>query len=157
MRHFLYKLEANLGLSNPSHSPEETWASSAGNLMSKYLLKFIKYILLSSKDWTRVGNLSYRDVFVHSTSISRENILSIELVLKSHTPLQQRLTIKVPPVMWIFWAFTKKSNLDCWAWWSSMTDENIFVSVTHREILFWICISQVGLHFGIRRGEWNFL
>ena len=24
VRHFLYKLEANLGLSNPSHSPEET-------------------------------------------------------------------------------------------------------------------------------------
>jgi hypothetical protein len=23
-RHFLYKLETNLGLSNPSHSPEET-------------------------------------------------------------------------------------------------------------------------------------
>ena len=31
---------------------------------------------------------------------------------------------------------------------------NIFVSVTYGGILFWP--SQVGLHFGIRRGEWNF-
>jgi HD superfamily phosphohydrolase len=82
--------------------------------MSKYLLKFIKYILPSSKDWTGVGLLSYRDVYLHSTSISRENIvLSIELVLKSQTQLQQRLTIKEPPVMRIFWAFAKKPDLDC--------------------------------------------
>jgi hypothetical protein len=50
-------------------------------MMSKHLLKFIKYILPSSKDWTGVGLLSYRDVYLHSTSISR--VLSIELVLKS--------------------------------------------------------------------------
>ena len=51
--------------------------------MSKYLLKFLNYILPSGKDWTRVGLLRYRDVYLHSTIISRENILSIELVLKS--------------------------------------------------------------------------
>ena len=84
--------------------------SSAGNFMSKYLLKFIKYILPSSKDWTGVGHLSY---YLHTNSISRENILSIKLVLKSQTQLQQRLTIKVPPVIKIFWAFTRKSDLDC--------------------------------------------
>ena len=84
--------------------------SSAGNLMSKYLLKFIKYILPSSKDWTGVGHLSY---YLHSNSIRRENILSIELVLKSQTQLQQRLTIKLPPEMKIFWALTGKPNLDC--------------------------------------------
>ena len=105
VRHFLYKLETNLGLSNPSHSPEETGVSSAGNMMSKYLLKYIKYISSSSKDWTRVGHLSYRDVYQHTISISRENILSIKLMLKSQTLLQQRLTIKVPPVMKTFWAF----------------------------------------------------
>jgi hypothetical protein len=51
--------------------------------MTKYHLKFIKYILPSSKDWTRVGLLSYRDVHLHSSSISRENIdiLSIDLAL----------------------------------------------------------------------------
>ena len=55
--------------------------------MSKYLLKFIKYILLSSKDWTAVRLLSNRDVHLCSTSISRVNIdiLYIELVLKSDT------------------------------------------------------------------------
>ena len=53
--------------------------------MSKYLLKCIKYILPSSKDWTGVRLLSYRDVHLHSTSISRVNIdiLYIGLVLKS--------------------------------------------------------------------------
>jgi hypothetical protein len=77
---------------------------SASNLMCKYLLKFLKYILPSSKDWTGVGLLSYRDDSLYSTSISRENmdiqvVLSIELVLKSQTQLQQRLTIKEPPLM----------------------------------------------------------
>jgi hypothetical protein len=85
--------------------------------MSKYLLKFIKYILPSSKDWTGVGLLSYRDVYLHSTSISRENIdivLSIELALKSQTQLQQRLTtVNEPPVTRIFWAFVKKPDPDC--------------------------------------------
>jgi hypothetical protein len=53
MNHFLYELETNLGLSNPSHSPEEAQASghwSTSNLRSKYLPKFIKYILPSSKN-----------------------------------------------------------------------------------------------------------
>ena len=40
----------------------------------------------SSKDWTGVGLLSYRDVYLRSASISREIIvLYIELVLKSDT------------------------------------------------------------------------
>ena len=81
--------------------------------MSKYLLKFIKYISPSSKDWTGVGLLSYRNVYLHSTSIIRDNILSIELVLKSQTQLLQKLTVKEPPVMRIFWAFGKKPDLDC--------------------------------------------
>ena len=45
--------------------------------MSKYHLKFIKYILPSSKDWAGVGLLSYRDVYLHSASISRENIETV--------------------------------------------------------------------------------
>ena len=67
-----------------------------------YNLKFIKYILPSSKDCTGVGLLGYRDVYWHSASISREKIevLYIELVLKTQTQLQQRLTaIKEPPLM----------------------------------------------------------
>ena len=62
--------------------------SSTSNLMSKYLPKFIKYILSSSKDCTGVGLLSYRDVYLHSSRSSRENIdivLYIELVPKSDT------------------------------------------------------------------------
>jgi hypothetical protein len=62
--------------------------SCASNLMSKYLLKFIKYILPSSKDWTGVRPLSYRDV---SPSFIREDILSLELVPKSQTQLQTDL------------------------------------------------------------------
>ena len=53
--------------------------------MNKYLLKFTKYILSSSKDWTGVGLLSYRNVFLHSTSIGKDIVLYIELVLKSET------------------------------------------------------------------------
>ena len=109
--------------------------------MSKYLLKFIKYILSSSKDWTGVGHLNYRD----STIISRNNILSIESVLKNQTQLQPRRTIKVPAVMKV------------WACWSLVTAKIIFVSETHRGILIWICIPQLGLRYGIRGREWNFL
>ena len=56
--------------------------------MSEYLLKLIKYILLSSKEWTGVGLLSYRNVYLCFTSISREKIdivLTIGLVIKSDT------------------------------------------------------------------------
>ena len=89
MRHFLYELQTYLGLSNPTHSPEETKASrhsSVSKLMSKYHLKFIKYILSSSKEWTGVGLLNYRDVYLLYASISRENIeiiLSVESVPES--------------------------------------------------------------------------
>ena len=57
--------------------------------------------------------MNYRDVFLHFTSISKNNVLYIELVLKSQTQLQQRLTIKVPPVTRIFWAFGKIPDIDC--------------------------------------------
>ena len=50
--------------------------------MDKYLLKFIKDILPSSKYSTGIRHMSHRD---YSTSIRRENILSIELVLKLDT------------------------------------------------------------------------
>ena len=53
--------------------------------------------------------------------------------------------------MRVFWASAKKPDLDCWACWSSVTAKNIFVSVTHRGILFWFC------NYGIRRGERIFL
>ena len=56
--------------------------SSVSKLMSKYLLKLIKYILSSSKEWTGVGHLNYREVYLLFTSNGREDIdviLSIEL------------------------------------------------------------------------------
>ena len=65
--------------------------------MSKYLLKFIKYIMTSSKEWTGVWLLGYRDLYLHSTSISRENIdiiLSIELVTKMDTTTITKTYIK---------------------------------------------------------------
>ena len=89
MQRFLYELQTYLCLSNPSQSPEETQVSqslSVSDLIGKYHLKFIKYILPSSKEWTGVGLLNYRNVYLLSTSISGEDIdiiLSIELVLKS--------------------------------------------------------------------------
>ena len=67
--------------------------------MSKYLLKFIKYIMTSSKEWTGVWLLSYRDVYLLSTSISRENIdvdivLSIELAIRLDTTTSIKTYIK---------------------------------------------------------------
>ena len=76
---------------------------SISNLMGKYLPKLIKYILPSSKDWTGVGHLSYIDVDLRFTSI--DIVLYVELVLKLPTQLQKRLTIKVPPLMVMFWVF----------------------------------------------------
>ena len=38
--------------------------------------------------------MSYRDVYLYSTSIIWENILAIELVLKSQTQLQQKIYYK---------------------------------------------------------------
>ena len=67
--------------------------------MTKYLLKFIKYILTTSKNWTGVGLLSYRDVYLqilHSTSIRRKNILS--RISTKITDTTTRLT-KDPPAM----------------------------------------------------------
>ena len=95
--------------------------------MTKYLLKFIKYILPSGKDWTGVRLLRYRDVYLNSTSTSRENIdivLSIELELKSQTQLQQRLTTKVLSMMRVFWAFARIPDADCMACWSSVMAKN---------------------------------
>ena len=119
MRSFLYELQTYLGLSNPTHSPEETKVSrhsSVSKLMSKYHLKFIKYILSSSKEWTGVGLLNYRDVYLLSNSISRENIeiiLSVESVTESWTQQQRLTTVKELPVMWVFWAFVKIPDVDC--------------------------------------------
>ena len=82
--------------------------------MTKYLLKLVKYISPSSKDQTRVGPLSYRDVYLIPTSISRENIDILSRITKStDIQLQQRLTVKEPPVMRVFWAFAKKPDTDC--------------------------------------------
>ena len=91
--------------------------------MSKYLPKFIKYILLSSEDWTGVRHLSYWDICLHFTSI--DIVLHIELKLKSPTHLQKWLTIKAPPVMVIFWVFAYKRNPYCWTCQSLATAENI--------------------------------
>ena len=60
--------------------------------------------------------MSYRDLYLYSTSISRENIdivLSIKLVLRSQIQLQESLTVKELPMMRVFWAFAKKPDLDC--------------------------------------------
>ena len=59
--------------------------------------------------------MSYKDVYLLSTNIRRENVvLYIKLVLKSGTQLQQKLTtVKEPPYIWVFCAFAKKPDLDC--------------------------------------------
>ena len=55
--------------------------------MSKYLPKFIKYILPSSKDWTGVRHLSHMDVYLCFTST--DIVLHVELVLGSPAQLKK--------------------------------------------------------------------
>ena len=58
--------------------------------------------------------MSHKDVYLLFTSISDNIVLFIELVLKSWTQLQQKLTtVKEPPVIRVFCAFEKKPDLDC--------------------------------------------
>ena len=122
--------------------------------MSKYLLKFIKYILTSSKDWTRVRLLSYRDVYLCSTSISRQNIdivLYMELVLKSDTTTTsayRKRAASDEDIMGIC-KDTQSRLLSL----LTISDSQKYICITHREVLFRFCISQVGLHCSIRKGE----
>ena len=87
-------------------------------------------------------------MFICTPPVLEGRILTLfcpELVLKSQT-YNYRLTVKEPPMMRVFWAFGKKPDTDCSAWWLLVTSKNIFVSVTHGD----------GMRDGIRR-EWIFL
>ena len=103
-----------------------------------------------------------RGMFICTLPALAGGILTLfcpELVPNSQTYNDNRLTasIKEPPVTRVFWAFAKKPDTDCWAYWSLVTAENIFVSITHGRILFCFCMHQIGLRYDIRRGEWVFL
>ena len=98
--------------------------------------------------------MSYRDVYLRSTSISRENIdnvLYIELVLKSDTVTTETYRKRATGDKDIL-GIRKQTQPRFLSLLSLAISKNIFVSVTHRGILFWICISHVGLHYDIRRG-----
>ena len=56
-----------------------------GSMMNKNLPKFVKYIFPSSKEWTRVWFLGYRDLRLHFASISTEIIDVIGLGVNLHT------------------------------------------------------------------------
>jgi hypothetical protein len=78
-RHFLCELETDLGLSNPSHPPEETRTPQHQSIINKDLPKFVKYISPSSKDETRVWFLRYRDLDMRLASIGMEIVNNIVL------------------------------------------------------------------------------
>jgi hypothetical protein len=77
VRHFFYKLETDLSLSNSSHSPEETrvsWQQSAIRTRNKDPPKFIKDILPTSKEWTRLWFLRHRVLHPPFSNIGGEVI-----------------------------------------------------------------------------------
>ena len=106
--------------------------------MSKYLLKFIEYILPSSKDCTGVGLLSHREVYPHSTGISKENIiLSIELKLKPLTQTKTyycKRTTRDEGILGI--RKETRARLLSLQIGTLVTAQDIFISVTHGGILF---------------------
>ena len=120
-RYFFYELETDLSLSNPSCPPEETRVPRYEftiSTMNKNLPKHVKYIFLSSKQWTGVWFLRYTGLHLPFLGIEGEtiDIVAIVLVGKIYTIIarlfghwQGRHT-KVPPVMSIFWQFTKKPD-----------------------------------------------
>jgi hypothetical protein len=80
VRYFFGEFETDLGLSNPSHSPEETTTPrSIVSTINKNLPKFVEYILPSSKQWTGVWFLRHRNFHLHFASIDKEIIDNIVL------------------------------------------------------------------------------
>ena len=106
--------------------------------MSEYHLKFIKYILSSSKEWTGVGLLNYRDVYLLSASISRENIeiiLSVESVPKSDTTTKTNNCKRASSDAGILGI---REDTRCRLWIMPIIGDrqDIFILVTHGGILF---------------------
>ena len=117
IRHFFCELETDLGLANPPHSPEETTAPQSDiSTINKDLPQFLKYIFPSSKNWTRVRFLRYRDLRLPFANIRRMYIdltdKNVQLMLDYLYSRQEILT-KVPPVISVFWAFVKKPEPEC--------------------------------------------
>ena len=89
--------------------------------MNKNLPKLVEYISPSSKQWTGVWLLRYRDLHLPFPGIEGETIDIVDIVLvdkiytiiaKLYVHWQGRHTKKVPPVMSIFWAFGKRLKLE---------------------------------------------
>jgi len=116
LRHFFYEPKTDLGLSNSTHSPEETrppWHQLTIKTLNKNLSKFVKYISPSSEDWTGVWFLRYRNLHLPFTCIGRENIVLEDKLLPNHLNRTQERLTKVPPAMSKFWAFVKKPKPEC--------------------------------------------
>jgi hypothetical protein len=80
VRHFFGEFKTDLGLSDSSHSPEETRAPrSIISTINKNLPRFVEYILPSSKQRTRIWFSRHRDLHLRFASIGREIIDNIVL------------------------------------------------------------------------------
>ena len=94
VRHLFYELEADLGLSDPSHSPENTRVpghQSTTSTVNKNLLKFVEYIFPSSKEWTRVWLLEYHlFASIGRKSIGSRIVLRDEIITKSYIQLAKK-------------------------------------------------------------------
>ena len=131
VRYFFCELETDLGLSNPSCSPEETRASRHQftiRTLNKNLPKLVKYIIPSDKQWTSIWSAGYRVSHLPFANIDMANITDLvkttcKVMLVDLSSLQERLT-KVPPVISIFWAFTKRPAPKSWVCSSSTKTKN---------------------------------
>ena len=87
VRHFFYELDTDLGLSNASHSPEETGAprhQATSSMRRKNVPKLVKYIFPSSKEWTRIWWLKCQDCL----PFSRMNVDNIGLTVNLYNYYQ---------------------------------------------------------------------
>ena len=87
VRHFFYELHADLGLSNATHSPEETgapWYQATSSTREKNVPNLVKYIFPSSKERTRVWWLKYRDCL----PFSRMNVDNIGVAVNLYNHYQ---------------------------------------------------------------------
>jgi hypothetical protein len=75
---FFCELETDLGLSDPSQSPEKAASAprhqSAISTMIENTLKFVEYIFPTSKDWTGLWFLRYRNLHLCFVNIDIVNL-----------------------------------------------------------------------------------
>jgi len=85
VQHFFRELEADLGLSNPSRSPEKTRVPQCTiRTMNKNLAKLVKHIIPSNKQWAGVWFAGYRGLRLPFVRMDMVNIADKSAVIDEY-------------------------------------------------------------------------